>query len=70
MTAALIGLILGISSGIREENAAYLKDWCRKIEKEPKFLFTVLADAMKATKYIAERLNISFGIEDPEDHLV
>jgi len=59
-SAALTGVILGITSGIREENAAYLKGWIENIKEEPKFLITVLSDSIKAVKFIADKLNVDF----------
>ena len=59
-SAALTGVILGITSGIREENAAYLKGWIKNIKEEPKFLITVLSDSIKAVKFIADKLNVDF----------
>lgn len=65
-SAALTGVILGITSGIREENAAYLKSWIRSIKEEPKFLITVLSDSIKAVKFIATQLNVEF-MEEAEE---
>lgn len=58
-SAALAGVVLGISLEIREENAAYLKVWINKIKEEPKFLMTVLSDSVKVVKYIADKLNLT-----------
>ena len=58
---------LGISVTVREENAAYLKSWCKAIKEEPKFLFTVLADAIKGSKFIAQHLNIRLDVEEVEE---
>ena len=43
---------LGIVSGVREENAQYLKNWLGAIKKEPKFLYSVLVDVGKASTMI------------------
>lgn len=51
-SAAVSCRSLGIVSGIREENAQYLKNWLGAIKKEPKFLYTVLADVGKASTMI------------------
>lgn len=67
LTAALTAMFLGISATIREENAAYLKSWCKAIKEEPKFILTVLTDAMKATKFIAEKLNINLDAGEQEE---
>lgn len=66
LVAALMGLYLGISVSVRKENAAYLKTWCKSIGEEPKFLFSVLADAIKAVKYISRHLNISLELENEQ----
>lgn len=51
-TAAVSCRSLGIVSGIREENAQYLKNWLGAIKKEPKFLYSVLTDVGKASTMI------------------
>lgn len=64
LSAALAGLYLGISSTIREENAAYLKSWCKSIREEPRFLFNVLTDSVRAVKFIAEKVGFSLSMEE------
>lgn len=64
-SAALAGFGLGISSGIRSENVAYLKEWLEEIRKEPAFIFSVLADARQAVRFIGERLDTQLFIETP-----
>jgi len=61
LTSGLSGLFFGIVSGIREENAQYLKSWISTMKEEPKFLLSVLSDSMKAVKYMAERLNLNIN---------
>lgn len=51
-TAAVSCHSLGIVSGIREENAQYLKSWLGAIKKEPQFLYSVLVDVGKASTMI------------------
>lgn len=51
-TAAVSCRSLGIVSGIREENAQYLKNWLGAIKKEPAFLYSVLSDVGKASNMI------------------
>lgn len=60
LTAALTGIFLGLSATIRHENAAYLKGWCESMREKPQFIFTVLSDAIKASKFITENIGISF----------
>jgi antirestriction protein ArdC len=52
LTAAVACQSLGITSGIQEDNAKYLKNWLGAIKKEPKFLFSVLSDVGKASTMI------------------
>ena len=59
LSEALTGLVLGVSSSIREENAAYLKSWCKSIKEEPKFIFSVLSESVKCMNYICSHLNLS-----------
>lgn len=59
LTAGLCSLFFGIATGIREENAQYLKSWIKSIKEEPKFLLSVLADSMKAVKFMADKLNVN-----------
>lgn len=54
MTAVLVMASLGIAVVPREENIAYLKGWCEEIQKEPKFLFTILSDVNKASAMILD----------------
>lgn len=63
MFAALGGLYLGVTSKIREENAQYLKSWMQSINEDPKFLFSVLADTVKAIKLMSEILNINLNFD-------
>lgn len=63
LISALAGVYLGVSVKVREENAAYLKSWCKSIKEEPKFLFSVLADAVKGVKFLAKKLNVSLDID-------
>ena len=48
-------------------NFSYLKSWCKAIKEEPKFLFTVLADAIKGSKFIAQHLNIRLDVEEVDE---
>lgn len=64
LSSALCGMFLGVNLGIREENAAYLKGWITTIKQEPKFLFAVLSDAMKAVKFICDVLGVRLEAEE------
>jgi antirestriction protein ArdC len=61
LTAGLCSLFFGISTGIREENAQYLKGWIKNIKEESKYLLSVLSDSMKAVKYMAEKLDLNIN---------
>lgn len=75
LTAAVTGQSLGISSGIREENAAYLKSWLKRLQETPKYLMSILADVNKASGMISAVIdlsmekvkseNLTIGKEDP-----
>jgi antirestriction protein ArdC len=54
LTSAVCSQSLGISSHIREENAKYLKSWLEALNKEPKFILTILSDVNKASQMINE----------------
>ena len=54
---ALADCSLGISSGIRSENVAYLKGWLEKIRAEPAFIFSVLSDVRQVVRFIGEHLD-------------
>lgn len=56
-TAAVCCRSLGIVSGVRDENAKYLKHWLGVIKKEPKFLYTVLVDTGKASTMILNEVH-------------
>lgn len=55
--AALIGNVLGFSSRILDNNAAYLDGWISKLKKQPKFIVSVLTDVNKAAKMVLEIVN-------------
>lgn len=55
--AALIGNVLGFSSRILDNNAAYLDGWISKLKKQPKFIVSVLSDVNKAAKMVLEIVN-------------
>ena len=44
------GVYLGISVTVREENAAYLKSWCKEIKEEPKFLLMISCISLTVVK--------------------
>lgn len=66
MTAALECKKLGISSGIREENCQYLKSWLNVLQKESKFILSILVDINKASKMIGNVLDKETEIKKDE----
>jgi antirestriction protein ArdC len=52
LTSAVCCQSLGIVSGIREDNAKYLKNWLGGLKEEPKFILSVLSDVNKASNMI------------------
>lgn len=65
LTSAVTCRSLGIVSGIREENAQYLKNWLGAISEEPKFIYSVLADVGKATTMILNELSVEMAHSAP-----
>ena len=57
LTAAILGKSLNLSSGIREENALYLKSWLSSIHESPRFLMSILSDVNKASAMISASLD-------------
>lgn len=55
--AALVGNVLGFSSRIIDNNAAYLDAWISKLKKQPKFIVSVMSDVSKAVKMVLEIVN-------------
>lgn len=56
LTAAVVGQQLGFSTGVQENNAAYLKGWLKTIGEQPKFLLSVLSDVGRAADMIMGEL--------------
>lgn len=54
LTSAIVMASLGVSITPRQENVAYLKGWCQKIHKDPKFLLSTLSDVSKASGMILD----------------
>lgn len=59
-TSALMCFFLGITTGIQEDNAMYLKSWIQAIKEDPKFLLSVLNDCSRAVNFISDKLNVNF----------
>ena len=52
--AALVSNVLGFSSRIIDNSAAYLDAWIGALKKEPKYIVSVLSAASKAAKMVIE----------------
>lgn len=57
LTAALSGIMLGVTATLQDENAAYLKSWLKNMKEEPKFLMEILKDVTRATGMLTGRVN-------------
>lgn len=55
--AALVSNVLGFSSRILENSAAYLDFWVSKLKQQPKYIVSVLSDANRAAKMVLEVVN-------------
>ena len=69
-SAALVGLGLGVSSGIRAENVAYLKAWLRELREKPVFIFSVLSDVQQVVRFFEEELCMRFFDTAPAENAV
>lgn len=59
LSAALCGVVLGLSTTPQENNAAYLASWLQGVKEKPEYLFDVLIDANRAAQMIADRIKQS-----------
>lgn len=55
--AALVSNVLGFSSRILDNSAAYLDAWILKLKQQPKSIVSVLSDVNKAAKMVLEVVN-------------
>jgi antirestriction protein ArdC len=58
LTAALTASSLSLSTGIKEENAMYLKNWLGALKTEPNFILSLLSDVNKASNMILDKVDI------------
>jgi antirestriction protein ArdC len=66
LTSAMTASYLGISTGIKEENAMYLKNWLGALESEPDFILSLLSDVNKASNMILEVVDVREAIQKSE----
>lgn len=55
--AAIVAARFGMTKGLKDDSAAYLKSWLENIQESPDFLKTVLNDVKKATFLINSRID-------------
>ncbi len=63
LSSALLGYYMGLGTGIKEENASYLKYWVGQLDAEPDFLMDVLGDVVKAVNFIMDKIGFSLPEE-------
>ena len=57
LSAALVSQRYGMSKNLKEDSAAYLKNWLDSLKEEPQFIKTVLTDVKKASSMISQRID-------------
>lgn len=55
--AALVSNVLGFSSRVLNNSAAYLDYWVGKLKQQPKYIVSVLSDVNKAARMVLEVVN-------------
>lgn len=63
LSAAMIATRFGITKHIKDDSAAYLKNWLQSLKESPEYIKTVLLDVKKASAMIIGRL------EEIEDNI-
>lgn len=58
LSAALIGNILGFSTHITDNNAAYLNSWIKQLKKEPKYILHVMTKVNQASRMVMSKIAI------------
>lgn len=74
LTSAMICQSIGITTTVREENAAYIKNWLGSIKQSPDFLMDILSDVNKAHRFMLTELSkfdksIDLGMDMPEESI-
>lgn len=57
LTAAMISHSLGFDSKITDNSAIYLNSWIFALQKEPKFIISIMADVNKASDIILDHMD-------------
>lgn len=50
--SVMLGMNLGLQTEPREDNAAYLKSWMKRLKEDPKYLFEAASSASKAVQFM------------------
>lgn len=66
MGAALVASRYGIAKHLKEDSAAYLKNWLDALHENPKFIKTVLLDVKRASYMVTEALDKIMVSEEKE----
>lgn len=66
LSGAFLASLLGITTGIQDNNAAYLKSWLGSLQEDSKYILSVLQDAAKAVEFTCNYLGIGFDSEKPK----
>jgi len=57
LSAALVSQRYGMSKNLKEDSAAYIKNWLESLREEPQFIKTVLTDVKKASHIINQQID-------------
>ena len=66
LSAAFTGALLGIGSVVRDDHAAYVKNWLRVLRNDKKAIFTAGSHAQKATDYLVNAAGLDEKSESAE----
>ena len=68
LTAALVSQRFGITKNLKEDSAAYLKNWLDSLKESPDFIKTTLLDVKKSASMINQRVDaIQLKIDNKEE---
>ena len=57
LTAAFVAANYGMTKGLKEDSAPYLKSWLDSLQEKPDFLKTVLMDVKRASSMLTQRID-------------
>ncbi len=68
LSAALVSQRYGMSKNLKEDSAAYIKNWLESLREEPQFIKTVLTDVKKASHMINQHIDaVQMKIDQDKD---